>query len=88
MDATLVTLLLVGVLSVLFLYYLLTRKENRYPPGPFAFPILGNLPQILLASSLTKFAELNKKKYGNVSAVKSLFSVSLTSYILEVIRLC
>ena len=82
------TIILLSVFTALVLYYLLTKKENRYPPGPFAFPILGNLPQILLASSLTKFAELNRKKYGNVSAVKSLFSLSLTSYILEVMRLC
>ena len=67
MDATLVTLLLVGVVSVLFLYYLLTKKENRYPPGPFAFPIIGNLPQLALKGSLTGFAEHYKKKYGDLS---------------------
>ena len=63
------TTTLLSVSAALALYYLLTKKENRYPPGPFIFPILGNLPQIALAGSLTKFAQHYKNKYGNVSVV-------------------
>ena len=63
------TTFLVCGATLLVLYYLLTKKENRYPPGPFAFPILGNLPQLALTGSITKFAEYYKERYGNVSIV-------------------
>ena len=61
------TLPLVGAATALVLYCLLNKKENRYPPGPFVFPVLGNLPQLALARSITKFAEYYKQKHGNVS---------------------
>ena len=67
MDAAVLTLALVGLASVLTLYYILTKKENRYPPGPFAFPVIGNLPQLALRGSLTEFAEHYKHIYGSVS---------------------
>ena len=65
----LTTFLVCGA-TVLFLYSLLTRKENRYPPGPFAFPVIGNLPQLALTGSITKFAEYYKERYGNVIIIK------------------
>ena len=58
---------LVGVTTLVAIYYLLTSKENRYPPGPVTFPYIGNLPQLMLAGSLPSFAEQYKKQYGNVS---------------------
>ena len=61
------TLPLVGAATALVICCLLTKKENRYPPGPFVFPVLGNLPQLALAGSITKFAEYYKQKHGNVS---------------------
>ena len=65
MEYILLTLL--SVVTALVLYYLLAKKENRYPPGPFVFPIIGNLPQLIMAGSLSKFAELYRKQFGNVS---------------------
>ena len=65
MDCLTTTLL--SVITALVLYYLLTKKENRYPPGPFAFPVIGNLPQLALAGSITKFANRYRKTYGDVS---------------------
>ena len=65
MDCLTTTLL--SVITALVLYYLLTKKENRYPPGPFAFPVIGNLPQLALAGSITKFANHYRKTYGDVS---------------------
>ena len=65
MEYILLTLL--SVVTALVLYYLLTKKENRYPPGPFVFPIIGNLPQLIMAGSLSDFAEHYRKQHGNVS---------------------
>ena len=67
LGSTELTLLLVGIITLLAVYYLLTKKENRYPPGPFAFPFLGNLPQLALAGSLSRFANHYRKIYGDVS---------------------
>ena len=64
------TTTLLSVITALVLYYLLTKKENRHPPGPFAFPVIGNLPQLALAGSITKFANHYRKTYGDVSIVR------------------
>ena len=59
-------LLLSGILSLL-LYHLLKGNPKDYLPGPLALPIIGNVHQILLAGSIIKFCEQNRKKFGNVS---------------------
>ena len=71
MECILLTLL--SVVTVLVLYHLLTKKENRYPPGPFVFPIVGNLPQLIMAGSLSNFADLYRKQFGNVSEIVKYF---------------
>lgn len=65
MDALTVALgaLLVAILS----YLVLEKSEDRSPPGPFAYPLIGNLPQIILAGTFPKFLERCRRKYGNVS---------------------
>ncbi|XP_067946650.1 cytochrome P450 2D26-like [Watersipora subatra] len=63
MDAT---TFLIGTATLLVLYYLLRRGDKSYPPGPFVFPIIGNLPQLFRAGSITDFSEYYRKKYGNV----------------------
>ena len=63
------TVTLMSVVTPLVVYYLVTKKENKYPPGPFSFPFVANLPQFAMAGSLPKFAEKYKKKYGNVRLV-------------------
>ena len=68
LSNTELTAALGGLATTLALYYLLTKKENRYPSGPFAFPVIGNLPQLALAGSITKFANYYRKAYGDVSS--------------------
>ena len=48
------TLILVYVFTVL-VFYLLTTKQDGYPPGPFRIPILENLIQTLAADLLSHF---------------------------------
>ena len=67
------TIILLSVITALVLYHLLTKKENRYPPGPFVFPIVGNLPQLIMAGSLSNFADLYRKQFGNVSEIVKYF---------------
>ena len=63
-----VTLILLGVLTILFLPYLwTTRQRKQYPPGPFSFPILGNIPQIVWYGSMEVFLQKYRKQFGNVS---------------------
>ena len=65
------TLILVCVFTAL-VFYLLTTKQDGYPPGPFRIPILGNLLQIFVAGSIVSFCEQNRKHFGNVSKNKEL----------------
>ncbi|XP_067947649.1 uncharacterized protein [Watersipora subatra] len=58
-------LVLVAV-SATLVYYLLTKKRDVYPPGPIAFPLLGNLPQLAVLGSLTNYAQYYRKIYGDV----------------------
>ena len=65
------TLALIGfVIFLIISYHYLTRPtvHPQYPPGPIAFPLLGNLPQIALCGSMSKFCEKYRKIYGNVSS--------------------
>ncbi|KAF6040855.1 hypothetical protein EB796_000838 [Bugula neritina] len=60
------SLLLAGTVTALLFIYMMRKTSDKYPPGPFAFPIIGNSPQILLSGSLAKFIESNHQKFGNV----------------------
>ena len=68
-EKHLMTIVLIGLSSALVTYYLLTKEENRYPPGPWCFPIIGNFPQLIISGSVTRFAEKYRKIYGDVSHV-------------------
>ncbi|TMS05193.1 Cytochrome P450 2D11 [Larimichthys crocea] len=54
------------VLAVLlFLLLFPTHRSKNFPPGPRAFPILGNLLELNLESPIADFEKL-AKRYGNV----------------------
>ena len=69
-----ITLVLTAILTFLAVTYFYGKstEKSRYPPGPFAFPIIGNLPQIALCGSIDVFFEKYRKIYGNVSASETM----------------
>ena len=62
-----VTAILLGVVSVLAFSNLISKARSRYPSGPFAFPFIGNLPQLAKSGCFATFAKNYQRKYGNVS---------------------
>ena len=59
------TVALAGVSTALILYYFTTKSKVKYPPGPTAWPVLGNIPQILRAGPMEVFLEQCRRIYGN-----------------------
>ena len=61
--------LLVAVCAFLLAWYffLCADTRDRFPPGPWKFPLLGNLPQIMWHGDIMKFCKAYRRKYGNVS---------------------
>ena len=61
--------LLVAVCTFLLAWYffLCADTRDRFPPGPWKFPLLGNLPQIMWYGDIMKFCKAYRRKYGNVS---------------------
>ena len=48
------------------------RRPKGLPPGPFRFPLIGNLPQIIRCGAIDKFLSKYQKIYGEVSGGFSL----------------
>ena len=69
------TVALAGVSTALILYYFTTKSKVKYPPGPTAWPVLGNIPQILRAGPMEVFLEQCRRIYGNVSVSSELFYI-------------
>ena len=61
----------ISLFLVWFIWFFLTTYQERrqMPPGPFPFPVIGNLPQ-LGSDPLDPFGKL-MKKYGNIFTVSS-----------------
>lgn len=65
-DTTLVVSgLILGVLSLLFI---LKRNRRNFPPGPFAFPLIGNVHQ--LGPEPHKTFHAMRQKYGDIFSLK------------------
>ena len=60
---------LVGVLSlVAVVCFAMTRRPRKYPPGPPARPLLGNLPKLPLTEAwteLTKYKDIYGETHRN-----------------------
>ena len=65
-----ILLLVLPMLSFAFFCFFIYGREGKlnYPPGPWALPVLGNLPQLGSAPHVT-FTELGKV-YGDVFSVR------------------
>jgi len=61
--------LVIMTLILSYYFYARTSSKQHYPRGPPTIPILGNLPQLLMAKDMNMiyFLEDSRKKYGNVS---------------------
>ncbi|XP_028818816.1 cytochrome P450 2G1-like [Denticeps clupeoides] len=62
------TLVLAGLVLVLFLFVRMTKGERRQAPGPFALPVIGNLHQVNKHAPFKTFMEWSKQ-YGPVITV-------------------
>ena len=76
-----ITLVLTAILTFLAVTYLYGKsaQNSRYPPGPFPFPIIGNLPQIAMCGSIDVFFEKYRKIYGNVSAKVTMIAYNVVT---------
>ena len=64
---TYILIVILILTSLLFLKHLfqLTRKHSSLPPGPFQWPVIGNLFLVTSGDPLDVFRVL-REKYGNV----------------------
>uniref|UniRef100_A0AAY4DNC9 Cytochrome P450 n=1 Tax=Denticeps clupeoides TaxID=299321 RepID=A0AAY4DNC9_9TELE len=62
------TLVLAGLVLVLFLVVRMTKGERRQAPGPFALPVIGNMHQVNKHAPFKTFLEWSKQ-YGPVITV-------------------
>ncbi|GLJ49899.1 hypothetical protein SUGI_1060730 [Cryptomeria japonica] len=62
------TTMAVTILVMLLIFYIFSRQRRRLPPGPFPWPIVGNLLQMgeLVHRSLHDIS----KKYGPIASLK------------------
>jgi cytochrome P450 len=60
----------VTLFLVWFIWYFITTyiKRKNMPPGPFPYPFLGNIPQIMTADPVKPFSKL-ADKYGDIFTV-------------------
>uniref|UniRef100_A0AAY4DVQ2 Cytochrome P450 n=1 Tax=Denticeps clupeoides TaxID=299321 RepID=A0AAY4DVQ2_9TELE len=65
---TYATLVLAGLVLVLFLVVRMTKGERRQAPGPFALPVIGNMHQVNKHAPFKTFMEWSKQ-YGPVITV-------------------
>ncbi|XP_036363008.1 cytochrome P450 2B10-like isoform X1 [Octopus sinensis] len=62
--------LLFGLVILLIIQWFVARSNYNLPPGPIAFPIIGNLPQIISSTDLyLKIGDL-RKQYGDIFRLK------------------
>lgn len=74
MEISILSLLVIGILTLLYLAYTSMRKPKNFPPGPVGIPFLGSMHHLTAFPSdgMNKLA----KKYGNVFSLK-LFHVDV-----------
>ncbi|XP_074497298.1 cytochrome P450 2G1-like [Sebastes fasciatus] len=65
MDLTATVALAGLILALLWLFRVKTSRKNRLPPGPIAFPVIGNLPQVDRNVPFKSFLKLSET-YGPV----------------------
>ncbi|KZT19604.1 cytochrome P450 [Neolentinus lepideus HHB14362 ss-1] len=73
LDASRIVILCVVLYGAFLLRWL--SKRTRLPPGPFPFPLLGNLPHLPRSQEWTTYADWGKQ-YGDVIRVCTLFGRS------------
>ena len=52
-------------------WYVLSRKQSRLPPGPWAWPVLGNIPYVAQStkSFTDRLMDLHRE-YGEIATLK------------------
>ncbi|XP_029028179.1 cytochrome P450 2G1-like isoform X1 [Betta splendens] len=62
------TVILAGLILVLIWFSVKTSRKHRLPPGPFALPLIGNLPQVDKHAPFKSFLKFSET-YGPVMTV-------------------
>ncbi|XP_060558043.1 cytochrome P450 2K6-like [Ruditapes philippinarum] len=63
------TTFLVAIVTGLVVYWLIQKWKYKYPPGPIAFPLIGNMMQVDLKTLHEQAFEWSKK-YGPVVSIR------------------
>ncbi|GAB1601444.1 cytochrome P450 2B4-like [Argonauta hians] len=64
--------ILFGLVILLFVRWFMNRPKKTYnlPPGPFPFPVIGNLPQLISVKDINIKVKELRQQYGDIFKLK------------------
>lgn len=63
-----VILFIAAILMLVIMLWRRGRRPKRRPPGPFIFPVIGNIPQLFMNMDkpISEIVQKWREKYGNI----------------------